>query len=175
MPSSHKRKTAKRVSRSTRLRKYELVYEEYMRKYLTTQKKKSKHSTPVKKSHKTDSKRNSDSKKKQSIEIKKNTRKKLETESRKKPRRKETRRKETRRKETNKHNNLNKLNSKETNKPNKPNNLNKLNSKENKRPLNTYQKFVRYESKKSKYKGMEARERMSAISKEWRKKKGYNC
>ena len=44
-------------------------------------------------------------------------------------------------------------------------------SKDRKRPLNGYQKFVREESKKSKYKGMDARERLSAISKAWKRKK----
>jgi hypothetical protein len=35
--------------------------------------------------------------------------------------------------------------------------------------LNSYQLFVQNESKKSKYKGLEPRERMSLISKEWKK------
>ena len=39
------------------------------------------------------------------------------------------------------------------------------------KPLNSYQKFVRDESQKSKYKGLIASERMTAISKEWKKQK----
>jgi len=45
-------------------------------------------------------------------------------------------------------------------------------SHERKRPLNSYQKFVREESKKSKYKGMQAAERMTAVSTAWHKHKG---
>ena len=41
--------------------------------------------------------------------------------------------------------------------------------KKNEKPLNSYQKFVRDESQKSKYKGLIASERMTAISKEWKK------
>lgn len=41
--------------------------------------------------------------------------------------------------------------------------------KKNEKPLNSYQKFVRDESQKSKYKGLIASERMRAISKEWKK------
>lgn len=44
-------------------------------------------------------------------------------------------------------------------------------SKERKRPLNDYQKFVREESKKSKYQGMSSSERMLLISKVWKTKK----
>lgn len=40
--------------------------------------------------------------------------------------------------------------------------------KEQKRPLNAYQKFVRDESKKSKYKGMLSSDRMRAIGKAWK-------
>jgi len=40
------------------------------------------------------------------------------------------------------------------------------------KPLNSYQKFVQDESQKSKYKGLIASERMTAISKEWKKQKG---
>jgi hypothetical protein len=43
--------------------------------------------------------------------------------------------------------------------------------KKNEKPLNSYQKFVRDESQKSKYKGLIASERMTAISKEWKKQK----
>lgn len=43
----------------------------------------------------------------------------------------------------------------------------KVKSKDRKRPLNEYQKFVREESKNTKYKGMSAAERMTAISKVW--------
>jgi hypothetical protein len=43
-------------------------------------------------------------------------------------------------------------------------------SKDRKRPLNDYQKFVREESKKSKYQGMSSSERMLLISKVWRAK-----
>ena len=43
--------------------------------------------------------------------------------------------------------------------------------KKNEKPLNSYQKFVRDESQKSKYKGLIATERMTAISKEWKKQK----
>ena len=43
--------------------------------------------------------------------------------------------------------------------------------KKRKKPLNVYQKFVRSESKKPKYKNMTAQIRMTAIGKEWRKKK----
>ena len=43
--------------------------------------------------------------------------------------------------------------------------------KNNEKPLNSYQKFVRDESQKSKYKGLIATERMTAISKEWKKQK----
>ena len=39
-----------------------------------------------------------------------------------------------------------------------------------KKSLNTYQKFVRRESKKSIYKGRSVKSRMGAISKLWRKK-----
>lgn len=41
-------------------------------------------------------------------------------------------------------------------------------SKERKRPLNEYQKFVRDESKKSKYKDMASSDRMSSIGKAWK-------
>jgi hypothetical protein len=44
-------------------------------------------------------------------------------------------------------------------------------SKDRKRPLNDYQKFVREESKKSKYQGMSSSERMLLISKVWKTKK----
>ena len=44
--------------------------------------------------------------------------------------------------------------------------------KKNQKPLNSYQKFVQDESQKSKYKGLIASERMTAISKEWKKQKG---
>lgn len=37
--------------------------------------------------------------------------------------------------------------------------------------LNTYQLFVKNESKKNKYKGLEAKERMLIIGKEWQKMK----
>ena len=40
-----------------------------------------------------------------------------------------------------------------------------------KRPLNAYQKFVRDESKKSKYKDMKPTSRMKAIGKAWRNSK----
>ncbi len=40
-----------------------------------------------------------------------------------------------------------------------------------KRPLNAYQKFVQEESKKTKYKGMLATERLSAVSKAWNDQK----
>ena len=40
-----------------------------------------------------------------------------------------------------------------------------------KRSLNAYQKFVREESQKIKYKGITSSERMTAISKEWNKQK----
>jgi iron uptake system EfeUOB component EfeO/EfeM len=43
--------------------------------------------------------------------------------------------------------------------------------KKNEKPLNSYQKFVQDESQKSKYKGLIASERMTAISKEWKKQK----
>ena len=43
--------------------------------------------------------------------------------------------------------------------------------KNNEKLLNSYQKFVRDESQKSKYKGLIASERMTAISKEWKKTK----
>jgi hypothetical protein len=43
--------------------------------------------------------------------------------------------------------------------------------KKNQKPLNSYQKFVQDESQKSKYKGLIASERMTAISKEWKKQK----
>jgi hypothetical protein len=43
--------------------------------------------------------------------------------------------------------------------------------KKNEKPLNSYQKFVRDESQKSKYKDLIATERMTAISKEWKKQK----
>ena len=43
--------------------------------------------------------------------------------------------------------------------------------KKNEMPLNSYQKFVRDESQKSKYNGLRASERMTAISKEWKKQK----
>lgn len=42
-------------------------------------------------------------------------------------------------------------------------------SKDRKRPLNAYQRFVRDESQKSKYKGTTSMERMSAIGKAWKK------
>jgi hypothetical protein len=45
----------------------------------------------------------------------------------------------------------------------------KLQKKKNEKPLNSYQKFVRDESQKSKYKGLIASDRMIAISKEWKK------
>jgi hypothetical protein len=44
-------------------------------------------------------------------------------------------------------------------------------TKKNEKPLNSYQKFVQDESQKSKYKGLIATERMTAISKEWKKQK----
>ena len=43
--------------------------------------------------------------------------------------------------------------------------------KKNEQPRNSYQKFVRDESQKSKYKCLIASERMTAISKEWKKQK----
>ena len=39
--------------------------------------------------------------------------------------------------------------------------------KSKKRPMNEYQKFVKEETKKEKYNGLSARDRLIAISKEW--------
>jgi len=46
--------------------------------------------------------------------------------------------------------------------------------KKKKKKLNEYQKFVKDESCKEKYKNMKATERMSAISQQWEKKKREN-
>lgn len=123
MPSPHKRKSSKRVSRSIRLRKYETTYEACLKKATVACKQKS---TPVKKSR-----------------------------ARRKPKKSEQVRL-TPSKERKK--------SREVPKPKKK-------SKDRKRPLNDYQKFVREESKKDKYKGMSASGRMSEISKAWKAQK----
>lgn len=42
------------------------------------------------------------------------------------------------------------------------------------KPLNSYQIFVRDESRKSKYSGVSAQERMTEMAKEWKKTKDKN-
>jgi hypothetical protein len=139
MPSSRKRKSRKRVSRSARLRKYESAYESCLKKTLVSCKKKTKRATPVKKSR---ARRNPGKARESSSGRKQENR----TSSGKKVKKRLTGSSKNKRKSPKK-------------------------SKDRKRPLNAYQRFVREESKKSKYKGMDARERMSAISVEWKKKK----
>lgn len=46
-------------------------------------------------------------------------------------------------------------------------------SKQKKRSLNSYQKFVKQESKKDKYRNMRGSERLSAIASAWEHKKRY--
>lgn len=123
MPSSvKKKKSSKKLSRSVRLRKYELVYDACMKKTFTVCKN-PKHTTSDK-----------------------NSCKKTEKTTEKEP----------------KSEKVKKCNNKKKISPNK--------SKDRKRPLNAYQKFVREESHKNKYKGMSSTERMSAISKKWKNK-----
>lgn len=109
MTDQYKRKP-KRISRSVRLKKYEVAYEACLKKSLSI------------------------NKKSKSVKDKRKHRKSSKAISTEKP---------------------SKLN------PSKKN-------KDIKRPLNTYQKFVRKESKKSKYKGMIPSERMRAIGKIWK-------
>lgn len=128
MPSSRK----KRISRSARLRKYELSYEACIKKTLFEYKKKSKCTTPDKSHVRNEIVKERELSSEKNKEIKSSVKKvkKRLTESKK--------------------------------------------SKDRKRPLNTYQRFVRDESQKSKYKGMTSTERMFAISKVWKKIKDKN-
>ena len=142
MPSSRKRKSSKRVSRSVRLRKYESAYEACVKKALTACKK-SKCTSPDKKSrarrktckdgHVRDQSTGRCRRKKTSPAKKVKKRITSPTKRRRKPAKKK--------------------------------------SKDRKRPLNAYQLFVREESKKSKYKGMSSVDRLSAISKAWKAQK----
>lgn len=131
MSGTRTRREIKRKSRSVRLRKYGIAYEECMKKTMEIYNKRFINSSSNKKL-------SSDNKKTLSIDIKKTS-------------------------STDKKNRINNKSNKILRKP--------KNSKEHKRPLNEYQKFVREESKKIKYKGMEATERMYVISKAWRKRK----
>lgn len=103
------------ISRSARLRKYEVAYEECIKKSVDNSKKKPIRSEPAKKSRSIRNVIDSSPKKSR---VKKSP---LETKK--------------------------------------------------KRSLNAYQKFVKEESKKQKYKGITSSERMTAISKEWNKQK----
>lgn len=49
----------------------------------------------------------------------------------------------------------------------------KTEKSEKKKPLNDYQKFIQKESKKSKYSHLTGKEKLLAIAKAWKKKKGY--
>lgn len=119
-----KKKKSNRISRSSRLRKYESVYERCLKKtqlsdgkntVSTTDKEKKERSSPIKKTRKP--KYKSPFKTRSSC-IKKDTKK-----------------------------------------------------KKTKRVLTSYQKFVRSESKKIKYKGIAPKERMQVIGKAWKNKK----
>lgn len=110
------------ISRSARLRKYEVAYEECIKKKFDNSKKKPIRSEPAKKSR---SIRNVSAKKSPSI-------------------------------------------------PNvsaKKSRVKKSPIPKKKRSLNAYQKFVKEESQKNKYKGITPSQRMTAISKEWNKQK----
>ena len=114
------------LSRSARLRKYEVAYEECIKKTFDSSKKKPNRIEPCKKSR---SVRNVISNKSPSI-------KNVISSSHKKSK------------------------VKQSSPPNKK-----------KRSLNAYQKFVKEESQKNKYKSFTPSERMKEISKEWNKKK----
>jgi hypothetical protein len=113
------------LSRSARLRKYEVAYEECIKKTFDTSKKKPIRLEPSKKSRSIRNVINNSPKKSRSIR------------------------------------NVSPKKSKVKQSP----------PQKKKRSLNAYQKFVKEESQKSKYKSFTASERMKEISKEWNKKK----
>lgn len=150
MPRSSQRKSSKRVSRSVRLRKYEAAYEACVRKALSAC---TKHASPVRKS------RSRRKKSDQALEPVKKVRSKDQGKDKKIRKSKDS---------TSKNKDV--KNKDVKNKDVKNKDVKK--SKDRKRPLNDYQKFVREESKRVKYKGMNSADRMTAIGKAWKKKQG---
>ena len=135
MQSSPREKNV--LSRSARLRKYEIAYEEFIKKantekYLCIKKSTSRRCRPSVEIQKSPNKK---SRNRPSVKVQKSPDKKPRNrpcvEVQKSPHKKQ----------------------------------------EKKRPLNSYQEFVREESKNIKYKGFLAHERMTSISKEWNKQK----
>ena len=140
------KKPTKQLSRSIRLRKYESAYETCLKTINNKDKpKKSYEDKKVKEKEKESSKKVKEKEKESSTKVKEKESGKKLKEKEKESSKKE---KESRKKEKGK--------------------ITK--SKDRKRPLNDYQKFVREESKKSKYQGMSSSERMLLISKIWRAK-----
>ncbi len=123
------------ISRSARLRKYELAYEECIKKKFDNSKKKPNRSEPAKKSRSIRNIINNNPKKSPSI---RNVSPKKSPFIRNVSPKKSRVKKEPIMK---------------------------------KRSLNAYQKFVKEESKKNKYKEITPSQRMTAISKEWNKQK----
>lgn len=116
MPEKYQEEESKRISRSTKLRKYASVYKSYVRK--TEQSKTDK--SPRRPRNKTQNQtRNYEDKKPDVHKSKKSTNKKV--------------------------------------------------SKSKRKTLNEYQKFVKSESKKDKYKDFPGKERLSCIATEWKK------
>ena len=69
-----------------------------------------------------------------------------------------------------KKNTRSKRNTNETETNSSKNKVNEIKKDISKKKLNIYQKFVQEESKKKKYHGMDAKERMTGIGKAWKKK-----
>jgi len=133
------------LTRSARLRKYEIAYEECIKKTKLTQ------SQPLKKSRSRRCKLSIEvykhpvkkSRSRRTIEVQPNSLKKSRSRS-----------------------------CKQLSPPNR--NIKKKSLKKSpgiKKPLNLYQQFVKKESQKSIYKGISAKERMISISKEWNTQK----
>ena len=141
------------MTRSARLRKYEIAYEECLKKIKITQ------SRPIKISH---------SRQEQSRPIKK-------SRSRRSPEEHVQPIKKSRSKRSPKEQVqlIKKSRSRCCKTPIDTTNLKKSLNKslDTKKPLNLYQQFVQKESQKSIYKGVPAKERMVAISKEWNNQK----
>jgi hypothetical protein len=129
------------ISRSSRLRKYELAYEECIKKKFDNSKKKPIRSEPAKKSRSIRNIINNNPKKSPSI--------------------RNVSPKKSRVKKSPFIRNVSPKKSRVKKEP--------ITNK--KRSLNTYQKFVKEESKKNKYKEITPSQRMTAISKEWNKQK----
>ena len=144
------------MTRSARLRKYEIAYEECLKKIKIIQSRPNKNSryrhSPEEQTQHIKKLSYRCSPKEQARPIKK-SRSKLSTEEQARP--------------------IKKSRSRRCKKPIDTTNVKKSLNKslETKKPLNLYQQFVKKESQKSIYKGIPAKERMVAISKEWNNQK----